>query len=379
VAQNVTFSGLAVNEEGYVINVTYGETENYTSSVNDTVKVKVTKADAPMDVEVNSPVAGENATIEVQLPKDAKGNVTVEYDGVNYTESVENGVATISIPDLPAGDTTLDVKYSGDDIYSGKTIQTDVHVKKIIIVAENMSRGWNSGMDYQAKLVDEDGNAISDKNLVFTINANKYTGKTDSKGIAKINPVLAVGTYSVTVSYPNADNATANLEIVKRILENKDLTMDYKDGHKFRVRAIGDDGKPVGEGVIVHKNGYAILPINLIPKKYVATSTYWNTEVKNKVVVKQILKIKKTVKVKKSARKLVLKATLKHTNGKAIKGKVIKFKFRGKTYKAKTNKKGVAKVTIKKNVIKKLKKGKKYAYSARYIKDIVKGKVKVRK
>ena len=70
------------------------------------------------------------------------------------------------------------------------------------------------------------------------------------------------------------------------------------------------------------------------------------------------MKTKKTVKIKKSAKKIVLKATLK--NGKtALKGKVIKFKIKGKTYKAKTNKKGVAKVTVKKKVIKKLKKGKK--------------------
>ena len=73
---------------------------------------------------------------------------------------------------------------------------------------------------------------------------------------------------------------------------------------------------------------------------------------------------------------MVLKATLKWTNGKAIKGKKIVFKFKGKKYKAKTNKKGVAKVTIKnKKLIKKLKKGKKYTYSAKYIDDYVKGKV----
>ena len=86
-----------------------------------------------------------------------------------------------------------------------------------------------------------------------------------------------------------------------------------------------------------------------------------------------------SVKIKKTAKKLVLKATLKYSNGKAIKSKVIKLKFRGKTYKAKTDSKGVAKVTVKKNVIQKLKKGKKYTILAIYIHDNVKGKVTVRK
>jgi invasion protein IalB len=88
--------------------------------------------------------------------------------------------------------------------------------------------------------------------------------------------------------------------------------------------------------------------------------------------------VKKTVKVKKG-KKLKLQAKLKWSNGKAIKGKKITFKFKGKKYKAKTNKKGVAKVTIKKKVTKKLKKGKKYSYSATYKTDTVKGKVKVKK
>lgn len=75
-------------------------------------------------------------------------------------------------------------------------------------------------------------------------------------------------------------------------------------------------------------------------------------------MVKYTLKAKKKISVKKTSRKLILKATLKWSNGKAIVGKTLKFKFKGKFYKVKTNKKGVAKVIIKKNVIKSLKKEK---------------------
>jgi parallel beta-helix repeat protein len=86
----------------------------------------------------------------------------------------------------------------------------------------------------------------------------------------------------------------------------------------------------------------------------------------------------KTVKVKKSAKKLVLQATLK-INGKKVKGKTVTFKFNGKTYKAKTNKKGVAKVTIKKAVLKKLKVGKKVKYQASYGGTTVKKTAKIKK
>jgi hypothetical protein len=87
----------------------------------------------------------------------------------------------------------------------------------------------------------------------------------------------------------------------------------------------------------------------------------------------------KKATVKKSAKKLVLQATLKKVNGKYLKGKKITFKFNGKKYTAKTDKKGIAKVTIKSNILKKLKVGKKITYQATYVKDTVKKTVKVKK
>ncbi|WP_292601338.1 Ig-like domain-containing protein [Methanobrevibacter sp. UBA212] len=99
------------------------------------------------------------------------------------------------------------------------------------------------------------------------------------------------------------------------------------------------------------------------------------TPAKKANVIKLTLK---KVKIKKSAKKLVLKATLK-INGKAVKGKKVIFKFKGKKYTGKTSKSGVAKVTIKKKVLKKLKVGKKVTYSAKYSTKTVKKTVKVKK
>ena len=97
-----------------------------------------------------------------------------------------------------------------------------------------------------------------------------------------------------------------------------------------------------------------------------------------KIKVKKVLSLKK-VKVKRSAKKLVLTATLKKVDGMCMKGKKIAFKFNGKKYSVKTNKKGVAKLIIKKSQLKKLKAGKKVKYQATYIKSTVKYTVKVAK
>jgi len=276
------------------------------------------------------------------------------------------------------------------------------------IKSDNMTRGYNSEFDYQAAFLDAKGNALKDTEVTFKVNGKEYKAKTDKDGIAKLtDSKLAVGKYNVTSINPvTGEEATNTVEIVKRILENKDLTMDYLDGSSFRVKVIGDDGNVAPEGEIidisangihyvskVDKNGYATLKINLVPKKYTIVAEYKGFKTTNKLVVKQTLKVvKKTIKVKKG-KKITIKATLKWSNGKGIKGKVIKFRFKGKTYKAKTNKKGLAKVVIKKKkVLKKLKKGKtcnvKVTYSTKLklangasqtINDVVKCKVKIKK
>ena len=255
-----------------------------------------------------------------------------------------------------------------------------------------MTRGYNSGMDFNATFKDAKGNPLSNTQVAFKVGDKTYNVTTGADGVAKLNEKLAVGKYTVTsLNLVTGECASNNLTVTGRIANNKDLVMDYRDGSKFKVQVIGDDGKIVGAGeTVVFKvngveynmktdaKGIASITIRLVPKTYTITSTYKGCTVKNKITVKQILK-SKNVKVKNSAKKLTLKATLKWSNGKAIKGKKITFKFKGKTYKAKTNKKGIAKVVIKKKVIKKLKAGKKYKFRVKYIDDTITKKVTVKK
>ena len=185
------------------------------------------------------------------------------------------------------------------------------------------------------------------------------------------------------------ERTTNKLTIVPRLVETKNMVIDFASGKYYTVRAIDDDGNHVDAGefidIYIHgvhylsktdKNGYARVKINLNPGTYSVRVEYKLTKVTNKLVVKQTLKMsKKTIKVKKG-KNLVLKAQLKWSNGKPIRGKVIKFKVKGKTFKAKTNSKGIAKVTIKPKFTKTFKKGK-TSFSVKYLTNIVKGKMKI--
>ncbi len=392
---SVPFEGISPSktEDGYQVEATYLENDMY-NSVTEGAPLHVYPGNATLNVTADA-VQGENSTITINVPENATGNVTVTIDGKNYTGTIKNGTATITGPVLPSGDTPANVTYTSDNgNYQSKTVPATIHVKTVEADVKDMKRGWNSPYDYQTTLTDEDGKGIAGKNIVFTINGKQYNATTDSNGVAKLTgSKLDVGEYNVTVTNPlTGENKTAKITIVARLLENKDLTKDYMSSKQFTVLAIGDDGNPVGAGEVVtlvthgvtykqktDNTGHATLLIRLVPGNYPITATYKGYTVKNNIKVKQTLKlVKKTVSVKKG-KKIILKATLKWTSGKAIKDKIIKFKFKGKTYKAKTNSKGLAKVTIKsKKVLKKLKKGKKYSYSATYVKNKVKGKVKIK-
>jgi hypothetical protein len=174
-----------------------------------------------------------------------------------------------------------------------------------------------------------------------------------------------------------------------KIINNKDISVDYGSGSYFTVQAVTSDGHAVGSGAIVKftingktttaktdSKGIAKVKITDIPKTYPIKTVYNGKTYTNKVTVKQVLKTSK-VTVKKTAKKFTLKATLK-INGKLQKGKTIKFKLNGKTYTAKTNAKGVAQKTLNKKIINKLKKGKTYTVQVTYLKDTIKTTVKVK-
>ena len=167
--------------------------------------------------------------------------------------------------------------------------------------------------------------------------------------------------------------------------------MYYFDGHKFKAKIIGDNGKAVSKNKIVkvkfNKKSYKLktnakgyisftIPKTATPGKYKLTATYKGQTIKKTVKVKQNLKTKK-YSVKKSAKKLNVKATVK--NGKnPIDDIPVIFKFNGGKYIAKTDKHGNAIFPLNKKIISKLKAGKTYTMKFSIYKNTIKTTLKVK-
>jgi len=265
--------------------------------------------------------------IDLELPKDATGGVLVTIDDDTTYIPLVNGSTKIDLSELAKGNHTISLKYLGDDNYGGFEKTFNVAVKDP--VDPNLSISVANITEGNPAVVTITTDASFTGNVTVRIGNTNYTVSVlNGKGTLNV-PGLAVGTYNATAIFAAQ---TGFIESVR----NTTFTVSKK--------------QPV------------------TPDKPVTPA---------KKADKITLTLKK-VKVKRSAKKLVIKATLK-INGKAVKGKVIKFKFNKKTYKAKTDKKGVAKITVKKSVLKKLKAGKKVKYQATYGKVTKKYTVKVKK
>ena len=345
----------------------------------------------PNNITVDFPekmYSNENPQMIFKSPTDTSGKLTVTIDGKSTKYSLSNGTIIIPLTNLDAGIYEITLKYVGDKTGSN-TFLEDVYIEKANPHL-NVTQTSDSTFD-----IDLEKDATG--KILLSVSDKTYE-EIISNGHATVTiPKLAPGSHKVTVAYSGDSKYTPfntytqlNIEDKSKIIASN-LAMMYNDGSKYSVTVYNVDGQ-LASGVVVtfkvdgkkigsaktNSKGIASLKITQVPKTYKISATALGKTVTKKLTVKQILTLKK-VTVKKSAKKLVLTATLKKVKGKFLKSKKITFKFNGKTFKAKTDKKGVAKVTIKSNVLKKLKVGKKVTYSATYIKDTVKKSVKVKK
>ena len=317
------------------------------------------------DLKVNVSVSGNDVHVEVELLNDATGNVSVLFDSKTLTKTVLNGKAVFEINNLDNGNHSFTISYSGDLKYKSsemvKVICVNVKDNSLsTIKAENSKRAYLSGNDFQSTFTDSEGNLLNNVEVIFIVNGNEYSTRTNRFGVAKLNNSFYPGNYKIIIVNPiTGENVTRNMTIVNRISENSDVKVDYTYSAKYCLRVFADNANAAGAGEIVYiklngktsraitgSDGYISYSINgLLPKTYTITAQYKGFKVSNRVVVKQILK-SKNVKFKKSAKTKKFTATLKTTAGKAIKNKKITFKVKGKTYTAKTNKKGVASIKI---------------------------------
>ncbi len=420
----------------YTVKATYNGNNNIYPSTSTNITFIFNKTF--IEPEVNIPPLdspSDDGSINVTLPIDATGTVTLTINDKDYSFDVVNGIAKVFIPDLDNGDYPYTITYSGDSKYSSVVSTGNLIIEKICksIVAYDMNINYGNEYDFIATFYYADGSPLSNKFVSFfvrNVSSVSELARTDSNAVAMLQLGLQPGEYEIISYNGQTDESRINKIIVKmqgpKTIDENDIVIPTLYNNGLSVIKLPSDasgtitlnigGKNYNFDVVngitnvnvpdldngtypyvitysgdtkylqFSKNG--ILSVNkpsetetptnpITPTNPTAPAKPNTSKTPTKKITKTTLILKK-VTVKRSAKKLVIQATLK-VNGKAVKGKTIKFKFNKKTYKAKTNAKGIAKVTVKKAVLKKLKKGKKVTYTATYDKITKKVTVKVKK
>ena len=405
------------------------------NTIEETFYFTIQKAELQLNVSDSLILKGN---LLVSAPNNADGIVHVVINNKDYSANMTNGRASVAINDLPLGRYLATTSFESDS-YNVNVFNSYIDIKSSID-ANNLTKNQDSADKFQATFYNFDGNVLKNIKVTFMLNGGLQTATTDNNGVASLDINLSPNTYEITSLNPVTDETKLNKIIIigsgGSSTDNNNTPSGNTDNNNTPTgnnsgensNQTNNDPKPINDNQITIPSlstgsGTVKLPtdasgtitLDIAGKKYnfpvvngvanvklpdlangnygyiitysgdtnyasftkTGSVTVKKQTIPTKPVVKTTITLK-TVKVKKSAKKLILQATLKQGK-KALSGKKVTFKFNGKTYKAKTNKKGIAKVTIKKNVLKKLKVGKKVTYQAGYGKVTAKKTAKIKK
>ena len=278
-------------------------------------------------------------------------------NGRDYERITDNlGIASMNI-NLISGNHIANVRFEGNGTYDA--IKTTVQIQiKSTVSGNDVTKIFRNGTQYYAKFVDTKGNLMKNTDVKFNINGVFYTRTTNDKGVAKMNINLPPGTYIITAENPNSTEKYTNvITVLPSIVENYDLTKYYKNASKYTLRIIGDDGKPVGEGVTVKLNingvfyerktnatGYINMNINLPPGTYTVTAEYNGLRASNKITVLSVLKTNDLVMKYKDGSKF--EAKILDAQGKPYADQTVTFNINGVFYTKTTGADGIASLNI---------------------------------
>ena len=274
---------------------------NYTA----TVTVNETKLTAK--ITVLSTINGKNivkifhnATQYYVTARDSNGNYLPEnteidfnINGVFYKRKVtgDKGLAKLNINLIP--NTYIITAYN---TVTGERTSNNITVLSRLTENKNITMYEKNGTKYTVRVLDETGKAVgAGENVTFNINGVLYTRTTDSNGYAALNINLMSGNYIITAMYGDSKVAN-NIKILPRLVASN-LIKKYGTPDQFKAQLLDGKGNPVvGEKITFNINGifyyrptdadgFAKLNINLMPGKYIITSSYGSFVCGNTVTV----------------------------------------------------------------------------------------------
>ena len=282
-----------LNSGNYNVVVSYsgdGKYVNSTISRNITVKSTVISSDVVKYY--------RNGTHFYATILDYDGNKVVDVDvkmninGVFYTRKTNSdGIARLNLNLIP-GKYVLTVY----NPVTGEKAANNITVLSRLVENNDLVKYYRNASRYSVKVLDDKGSPIAGVTVTFNINGVFYDRLTNSDGVASLAINLIPGKYTITAQY--GDSKVSNTITVLSIIKANDITMNYRDGTKFKATILDGNGNPYPNQAVTFNingvfytrisdsTGVANLNINLQSGKYIITTTFNGLSASNTIVIK---------------------------------------------------------------------------------------------
>ncbi len=209
---NATWTAPGLKEGNHKVTVTWIGNDDYNGNTK-TEEFNIYKVNSTIDLADSFNYVGKLTQLNITLPSDAVGNVSVTFNRKTESVKIVNGTATFEISDLEAGNYTIDFSWEGDERYFGNSSYAYFTVIKndagLTIAADPI----REGQDLKVTVTVSD-----DESGIILISVGDIKDYAQIKeGIAEFTiSGLAADTYDITATYMGDrkyNNATSSSQV----------------------------------------------------------------------------------------------------------------------------------------------------------------------
>lgn len=209
------------------------------------------------------------------------GNVIFNINGTNYTASVVNGSAKISVYFDEVGDYIISANYQDNGLYNGSSVQKTVSVTKtdvnLTVDIDDIIYGENPVANIN--LTSIAGINVTD-DVVLTVNNKKYSVKViNGSAVFSVPEILTAGEYQAIVSYLGSEKYNLANNSVNFTVAKKEITMDVTVDKDYRDITVNVNLSEKLDGnltVLVNNTSYTLTYINGTGSLIFKNLTYGN-------------------------------------------------------------------------------------------------------
>ena len=203
----------------YDVYVEYLGDENFTDATaeNSVTVPEVEPLDPKLDVSVDGTV------VTVSLNENATGYVVVSADGKDLFFEYDGEPVVVDFSDLEPGNYTVEVTYSGDDVFASDNASAKLSVPEVELLDSELK------VDIQNTTVTVSINENATGDVIITVGDISFIQDADELAPIDVSEYLTNGTYPVTVKYVGDDVFAEKVLIGGKVTVPEDPVVEPKD------------------------------------------------------------------------------------------------------------------------------------------------------